>query len=101
MVGERGGPHSRILVVLGVECRVRKREGSCVGSGVAALRRRERRGVWVVFGVRGSIGEETRCFALGVVWEDTLDFLVFGVSTIISDFQCDGSVFLSLSVESD
>lgn len=45
-----------------------KREGSRVGSGVTALRRRERRGVGVVIcGVGGSIGEEIGSFDLGVV----------------------------------
>lgn len=51
--------------------------------GVASLTRRERRRavVFVVVEICG-VGGETNCFKAGVLLEDGLDFLVFGVSAI-------------------
>lgn len=75
VVGELRGEFWRIFGVVAADC-----GNFC---GVAELTRGERRRavVFVVVDICG-VGGELDCFKLGILFEDALDFLVFGVSAI-------------------
>lgn len=75
VVGELRGAFWRIFGVVAADC-----GNFC---GVAELKRRERRRavVFVVVEICG-VGGDMDCFKEGVLFEDALDFLVFGVSAI-------------------